>query len=166
MGSRYVRAALASAFSAAAIAAFGAGTAAAASDVTYFPSQFGSSITITGEANDDLVSVAVDGNTVTITDTGTNGIATADADCANAGGAVTCPLDPPDPALPASPTGPVLNVSASLGDGADSFAGSRRSSSASTGAAAMTWSPEGPGRTTSTAPRARTRSSAATATTG
>ena len=98
-----------------------AAPAGAASTVSYNPSAFGSSFNIAGEANDDQITIAVSDNTVTISDVGTGGITTADADCANVAGTVQCPLDPPDPAAPADPTAPVLFSSAQLLAGNDTI---------------------------------------------
>ena len=99
----------------------GAASAFAASSVEYTPSREGSTLLVLGEADDDLVSFSVEGNTVTIRDEGTGGIATADADCANVGGAVTCPLDAGNPVPPEGPQSPVLIAGASLLDGNDTF---------------------------------------------
>jgi Ca2+-binding RTX toxin-like protein len=115
------RRAAAAGVGAAAVLAISAAPAWAASAVTYNPSAFGSSLNIAGEANDDQIGIDVTGNIIRVTDTGTGGITTADADCANVGGGVECPLDPPDPALPADPTAPVLFSSATLLAGNDTL---------------------------------------------
>jgi Ca2+-binding RTX toxin-like protein len=97
--------------------------ASAATNVTYNPGPDESSMAIDDATNDaDIINVSVAGNTITITDTGTGGITTADPDCAivNAN-TVTCPLDPPDPALPAPPSAPVGSMNLTLNNGADSF---------------------------------------------
>jgi Ca2+-binding RTX toxin-like protein len=101
--------------------ALAAGSASAATTVTYSPSSSGSFINIVGEPDDDLVAVFVDGNTLTIADTGTGGITTADADCSNVAGVVACPVDPPDPAPPAEPNVPLFSLGISLQAGNDSF---------------------------------------------
>src|SRR5262245_56881936 len=93
-----------------AILALGTTRALAATDVTYTPSSNGSYIYVSDVTNDDddiVVSVAA--NTITITDTGTGGITTADTDCEVKviGTTVTCPLDPPDPGAPEPPNAPV-----------------------------------------------------------
>ncbi len=101
----------------------GAGEATAATTVNYFPdSGFTQMQIIDVTADADAITVSVAGNTVTINDTGTGGITTADADCVlvNAQN-VTCPLDPPDPAPPAAPTAPLGFVSVTLNNGTDSF---------------------------------------------
>jgi Ca2+-binding RTX toxin-like protein len=104
--------------------AAGAEPALAASSVDYTPSRDGSTLLVTGEDDDDVVSISVEGNTVTIADTGTGGISTADADCANAGGAVTCPLDPGNPVPPAGPISAVRFAGADLRGGNDSVTSS------------------------------------------
>src|SRR5688572_11280381 len=119
------RRATAAGFATAAVLAVAAAPAVAASTVTYFPSSFASFISVIGEANDDQISVEVAGGSIiTISDSGTGGITTADPDCANVGGTVQCPLDPPDPAPPADPTAPVTAFSVLLAEGNDTFSGS------------------------------------------
>ncbi len=100
-----------------------AGTASAATTVTLNAGSFGSTLVIDDATNDaDAITVAESGGTITITDTGTGGITTADPDCAIVNAqTVTCPLDPADPAPPAQPTVPVNAVDLDLNNGTDSF---------------------------------------------
>lgn len=106
-----------------ALLAFGATGAQAASFVSVFANAGESTLSIDGEADADLVSVSLDGSTVTVTDTGPGGTTTGDPDCAIASAtSVTCGLDPVDPPAPALPNAPIGRVFANLGDGADSFA--------------------------------------------
>jgi Ca2+-binding RTX toxin-like protein len=121
MVSRMLRAALVGGGCALGIAVAPA-AASAASTVSYTPSPGGSSLGVSGEANQDNVAIFVDANTVTIADSGPGGITTADTDCSNVAGVVACPLDPPDPAPPAEPNIPVQSASISLQASADSFA--------------------------------------------
>jgi Ca2+-binding RTX toxin-like protein len=101
----------------------GAPEAPAATGLNYSASSNFTSISLNDATNDaDVITVSVAGNTITISDTGTGGLAPVDADCTvvNATTA-TCPLDPPDPAPPATPTVPVQSLSVSLNNGTDSF---------------------------------------------
>jgi Ca2+-binding RTX toxin-like protein len=121
MGSRRRRFGYSCGIAALGMLALAAASASAASTVTYSPSSGGSFLAVTGEADADLISIFVDGNTVTIADTGPGGIATADTDCSNVAGVVACPLDPPDPPPPAEPNFPLISASIFLAGGNDSF---------------------------------------------
>ena len=101
----------------------GAAEAPAATSLSYNPGQDFTQLILNDATNDaDVINISVAANTITISDTGTGGLAPIDADCAvvNATTA-TCPLDPPDPAPPAPPTVPLTNLSVSLNAGTDSF---------------------------------------------
>src|SRR4051794_25976234 len=120
--SRRSRSALALALGVGAVA-LPAADAGAATQVTYGADPFFTSMQIADATNDaDAINVSVAGNTITISDTGTGGVTTADPDCAVVNATtVTCPLDPPDPAPPAPVTVPLTTINLSLNAGTDSF---------------------------------------------
>jgi Ca2+-binding RTX toxin-like protein len=123
-GGRQGRFGLAVALAALATFVFGATQAFAATDVTYEPSANGSYMNVTDmTGDDDNIVVSVAGNTITIVDTGTGGITTADTDCEVkvVGTTVTCPFDPPDPAPPAPPTSPLRDLNLQMRNGTDRF---------------------------------------------
>jgi hypothetical protein len=101
----------------------GVAPALAATNVNLAAQSDSSRLTINDATNDaDAITVSESGGTITITDTGTGGIATADPDCALVNATtVTCPLDPVDPAPPAPPTAPVRTLQLDLNNGTDSF---------------------------------------------
>ena len=103
--------------------AVGVTNAAAATTVTLNEST-SSSLSINDATDDnDAITVSEAGGTITIVDTGTGGISTADVtDCTPVSATtVTCVLNPADPAPPAAPTSPVRSVNLTLNDGTDSF---------------------------------------------
>jgi hypothetical protein len=96
--------------------ATGVAPALAASDVDYFPGTPNSDLDIQGEPDVDLINVSLADNTITITDVGPGGIASADADCVDVNSAtVTCPFDPP------GVDGPVDFVFVDLDAGNDTY---------------------------------------------
>ena len=114
------------ALAAAGLLTVGAASAFAQTDVSYSTFEgFPSDIDIDGEANVDIVSVSLSGNTITITDTGPGGITTAATECTAVNATtVTCPFDPPDPAPPADPFFPVDDIDADLFEANDAFTSS------------------------------------------
>ena len=108
------RLALTMALGAGIVLAAGGATASAASQVTLATSPQLSQLIIIGEADEDLIGVSEAGGTITITDQGPGGIATA-APCASANAqTVTCPANPPG-------AGPILFMAAILQGGNDRF---------------------------------------------
>ena len=95
----------------------------AATQVSLTPGTEQSSLFIMDATNDDdVITVSESGPTITITDTGTGNVTTADPDCAIVNATtVTCPRDPPDPAPPAPALVPVNALPLQLGNGTDSF---------------------------------------------
>ena len=90
-----LRAAAVTAICALGALAVSAAPASAASTVTYNPSPFGSNFSVAGEANDDAVTISLADGLFTISDAGTGGITTADADCANVAAASPARSTPP-----------------------------------------------------------------------
>jgi Ca2+-binding RTX toxin-like protein len=112
------RSLLAAALAAASMLALLTPSALAATDIEFNGSTFTSEIRITDLTDDaDAIAISVAGNTITIVDTGTGGITTADPDCEAVNPeTVTCPLDPPDPAV-----AQVGQVRLRMRDGTDRF---------------------------------------------
>ena len=97
-----------------------AGSANAATVVTLQTQPFGSRIQVSGEPNNDVITMTVSGGMIMVTDTGPGGIMETHPDCTLAAGVVSCLLDPTDPAPPALPAAPVDNTTIFLGNGTDS----------------------------------------------
>ena len=123
MSITYNRVALVLALAGALTLALGAAQAFAATNIVLDADPESSTLEIDDQTNDDdVVNVSESSGTITITDTGTGGITTADTDCALVNATtVTCPVDPVDPAPPAPPTAPVRDLELDLDVGTDSF---------------------------------------------
>ena len=83
----------------------------------------GSELVLADATNDaDAITISESGGTITITDTGTGGITTADPDCAVVNAqTVTCPRDPVNPAPPAAPFAPINRLTLRMNAGTDRF---------------------------------------------
>jgi Ca2+-binding RTX toxin-like protein len=97
--------------------------ASAATTVTLNPFSTTSELGVIDATNDaDAITISEAGGVITIRDTGTGGITTADPKCTAVDAqTVTCPRDPPDPAPPGAPVPLVASVELRMNAGTDSF---------------------------------------------